>query len=164
MYLRSQGFGSQGCHQSGEHLGQHPLCLAGRLSRLISLLTFNILDAVVVYTLKWWPGSCQSRRVCYACTELHTQLFWVEDAHQDTHIETDKTQMRTQTQTHTWRSSLATLAPHELDLLGLSRGGKGLIRSWLMTSTEKKKDKRSLERVTDAWRILQVTLLSGMMQ
>ena len=32
-------------------------------SRLVSLLTFNILDAVMVYTLKWWPGSCQSRRV-----------------------------------------------------------------------------------------------------
>ena len=39
----------------------------------------------MVYTLKWWPGSCQSRRVCHACTELHTQLIWVEDAHEDAH-------------------------------------------------------------------------------
>ena len=59
----------------------------------------------MVYTLKWWPGSCQFRRVRHACTELHTQLIWVEDAHQDAHVETDKTQ--TQTQTRTWRRSFS---------------------------------------------------------
>ena len=59
---------------NSKHLGQHPPCLARRLSRLISLLTFNILDAVMVYILKWWPGSCQSRRVRHTCTELHTQI------------------------------------------------------------------------------------------
>ena len=74
-----------------------------------SLLTFSILDTVMVYTLKCWPGSCQSHHVRHACTELHTQLIWVEDAHKDTHMETDKTRTRTrrrtQTQIHTrkWR-------------------------------------------------------------
>ena len=67
-------------------------------SRLISLLTFSILDAIIVYTLKWWPGSCQSHRVGHACTELHTQLFGVEDAHQDAHRERDKTQTQIWTQ------------------------------------------------------------------
>ena len=62
-------------------------------SRLTSSLTFNILDAVMVYTLKWWLGSCQSRRVRHVCTDLHTQLIWVEDAH----METDETQTWTQT-------------------------------------------------------------------
>ena len=53
----------------------------------------------MVYTIKRWPGSCQSRCVCHAGTVLHTQLIWVEDAHQDAHMETDKMQTRT------WRRS-----------------------------------------------------------
>ena len=57
----------------------------------------------MVYTLKWRLGSCQSRRVRHTCTELHTQLIWVEDAHQDTHMEADKTQ----TQTRTWARSFS---------------------------------------------------------
>ena len=81
-------------------------------SRLISLLTFNILDAIMVYTLKWWLGSCQSRHVRHTCTELHTRLIWVEDTHQDAHMETDK--MQTRTQTHTWRHSLIIVVRHDI--------------------------------------------------
>ena len=90
-------------------------------SRLISLLTFNTLDAVMVYTLKWWAGSCHSHHVRPACTGLYTRLIWVEDAHQDTHMETDKTQMQmqmrtqtqTQTQMRTWSCSFRAQARFE---------------------------------------------------
>ena len=84
-------------------------------SRLISLPTVNIVDAVMVFTLKWWPGSCRSFCVRHVCTELHTQLIWVEDAHQDAHMEADKTQ--TPMQTRTWRQSFTHISLLRLNYL-----------------------------------------------